>query len=422
MENFLFINFPREMHRFLFQSYFAGSIIRLIQVAVEAYTLYATIDSELSSINLYRMFFVWHFILAAAQLPIRVPIYLELKRMARLTEQEDLVNALLHLNHTRLWKIHASLGFLLYLKSTIGVCLFFIRLPSDWNTAVFHIMVSETAVEMGRYITSYYRLRKITSADAPDPFERFVVAKGAVVDEISEFTQLRQFGHLSDEERAQSMSAGCPICFGEYEDAHMVRRLVCHHLFHSECIEEWLMKKKVCPKCHHPINKPFVPTGAASSRSCPASERGACSVAGAEAPASGSSSSASDLSKPSQGDPLAAGGVNPSAAEARLSASSSIDGSMAGGLQSGQACGDACLVSPLFHTSDAEGGHRGGSSSSSSSTSGSVVSPYTQHSPTSSLSQVHSQAFSPLPSAGDLDVQPSNVRRRQPASSAYTGE
>lgn len=255
------------MHNFLFQSYFAGTIIRLVQIVVEVYLLWATADSDMSSINLYRMLFVWHLVLAVTQLPVRVPIYMRLKRMANVADGDQLSESLIHLTTTRMWKIHASLGFLLYLKSMIGICLFFVRFPSDWNTSVFHIMVSETIVEMGRYITTYYKLRKITMIDAPDPFEQYVVMKGALVDEISEYTQLRQFGHLDEEERKVCLSGGCPICFGEYEDTHMVRRLVCHHVYHSECIEEWLKKKKVCPKCQHPINQTYNSGGSSSSSS-----------------------------------------------------------------------------------------------------------------------------------------------------------
>ncbi|KAI5169913.1 hypothetical protein PAEPH01_1092 [Pancytospora epiphaga] len=41
----------------------------------------------------------------------------------------------------------------------------------------------------------------------------------------------------------------CPICKGDFTDDEMVKRLKCKHLFHSQCIDEWLDIKKSCPLC-----------------------------------------------------------------------------------------------------------------------------------------------------------------------------
>lgn len=42
----------------------------------------------------------------------------------------------------------------------------------------------------------------------------------------------------------------CSICLEGYEDDDIVRETVCHHVFHSCCLEQWLMKRRShCPLC-----------------------------------------------------------------------------------------------------------------------------------------------------------------------------
>ena len=44
--------------------------------------------------------------------------------------------------------------------------------------------------------------------------------------------------------------AVCSICLEDFEDADPVRETICHHVFHSCCLEQWLMKRRShCPLC-----------------------------------------------------------------------------------------------------------------------------------------------------------------------------
>ena len=45
----------------------------------------------------------------------------------------------------------------------------------------------------------------------------------------------------------------CTICLEEFNQQEMLMILNCSHLFHKECIEEWLEKKPICPNCNQPI-------------------------------------------------------------------------------------------------------------------------------------------------------------------------
>lgn len=41
----------------------------------------------------------------------------------------------------------------------------------------------------------------------------------------------------------------CTICLSEFEEGEDVRRLPCMHLFHIECVDQWLATNKKCPIC-----------------------------------------------------------------------------------------------------------------------------------------------------------------------------
>lgn len=41
----------------------------------------------------------------------------------------------------------------------------------------------------------------------------------------------------------------CPICFSDFVIGENVKIINCKHLFHSDCLIEWLKYKKQCPTC-----------------------------------------------------------------------------------------------------------------------------------------------------------------------------
>jgi len=45
----------------------------------------------------------------------------------------------------------------------------------------------------------------------------------------------------------------CSICIEPFEQDVLVSALVCGHLYHSSCINEWLKKTLQCPLCRSPI-------------------------------------------------------------------------------------------------------------------------------------------------------------------------
>lgn len=45
----------------------------------------------------------------------------------------------------------------------------------------------------------------------------------------------------------------CTICMIEIEDGDRVGALPCNHLFHVDCLKEWIKRRNVCPLCQTPI-------------------------------------------------------------------------------------------------------------------------------------------------------------------------
>ena len=45
----------------------------------------------------------------------------------------------------------------------------------------------------------------------------------------------------------------CIICMEEFEKNEKVTLLPCDHIFHSNCIEQWLLKQRSCPFCKSEI-------------------------------------------------------------------------------------------------------------------------------------------------------------------------
>jgi Ring finger domain len=54
---------------------------------------------------------------------------------------------------------------------------------------------------------------------------------------------------LSDENTDDDEAPCCMICFVPLSDGDRVGDLTCKHVFHSDCLKDWLKKKNSCPLC-----------------------------------------------------------------------------------------------------------------------------------------------------------------------------
>ena len=47
----------------------------------------------------------------------------------------------------------------------------------------------------------------------------------------------------------ESDNTRCMVCLADYEEGDRLRTLQCFHKFHTECIDNWLSRKPICPIC-----------------------------------------------------------------------------------------------------------------------------------------------------------------------------
>nr|CAD7196408.1 unnamed protein product [Timema douglasi] len=76
------------------------------------------------------------------------------------------------------------------------------------------------------------------------------LTRGASQDTIERYTfphKYKQVKRAVDD--TEDATEKCTICLSEFEDNEDVRRLPCMHLFHIECVDQWLGTNKRCPIC-----------------------------------------------------------------------------------------------------------------------------------------------------------------------------
>ncbi|KAK9508614.1 hypothetical protein O3M35_006140 [Rhynocoris fuscipes] len=76
------------------------------------------------------------------------------------------------------------------------------------------------------------------------------VNRGASQTTIERFTFPHKYKRMKkDTDDLEDNTEKCTICLSEFEDFEDVRRLPCMHLFHVECVDQWLSSNKRCPIC-----------------------------------------------------------------------------------------------------------------------------------------------------------------------------
>ncbi|CAG2105022.1 unnamed protein product [Medioppia subpectinata] len=52
----------------------------------------------------------------------------------------------------------------------------------------------------------------------------------------------------------------CVICMGEFLISEPIRFLPCMHIYHTDCIDDWLMRSFTCPSCLEPVDAALLST------------------------------------------------------------------------------------------------------------------------------------------------------------------
>ncbi|XP_032676346.1 uncharacterized protein LOC116846522 isoform X2 [Odontomachus brunneus] len=75
------------------------------------------------------------------------------------------------------------------------------------------------------------------------------ISCGATQESIESHTFPHKYKRVKKVENGDDATEKCTICLCEFEDCENVRRLPCMHLFHIDCVDQWLCTNKRCPIC-----------------------------------------------------------------------------------------------------------------------------------------------------------------------------
>jgi len=76
---------------------------------------------------------------------------------------------------------------------------------------------------------------------------------GPCCDSLKRHYRLRRLNTLQQTLMSTS-SAICSICLDDYSDAeNKITKLECGHIYHKECVKDWLENNSTCPVCRTEI-------------------------------------------------------------------------------------------------------------------------------------------------------------------------
>ena len=72
--------------------------------------------------------------------------------------------------------------------------------------------------------------------------------KNIVIQEELDKIQISEFSDIKTDEKQ------CSICLDDFEPSSKIRLINCKHLFHSECLDTWLLQHDYkCPHCREKV-------------------------------------------------------------------------------------------------------------------------------------------------------------------------
>lgn len=140
--------------------------------------------------------------------------------------------------------------------------------PEDNNTNVFD-RIDDIILETGhgnirftRMIVNSARFRRDrtlgtsppSTSSSPLQRPRFEDVKVILQKKELDKHQLRKYKDMNKE--TKEVNPSCTVCMEEFEEESMVRKMVCKHVFHQECIDKWLLEYSYkCPMCRTECGK-----------------------------------------------------------------------------------------------------------------------------------------------------------------------
>lgn len=101
--------------------------------------------------------------------------------------------------------------------------------------------------EIKRIVTQSLRLAILRRAIAPQMEDVKLVVKEEVLEKIPTMKYLKL------EQKIKSMNSKCTVCQDDFNEQDDVRVLPCEHIYHLDCIDDWLkIHSYKCPCCRKP--------------------------------------------------------------------------------------------------------------------------------------------------------------------------
>ena len=66
-------------------------------------------------------------------------------------------------------------------------------------------------------------------------------------------SRMEKFSKKEVEYRWNFSHHSCSICLQDFAQAELLYQLKCKHIFHKQCIEQWLNESSVCPNCRQQL-------------------------------------------------------------------------------------------------------------------------------------------------------------------------
>lgn len=187
-----------------------------------------------------RFWNVCHCGLLLLQTPVRLVFFLRLTRIQPALVQEEVKSIATSPAWTLCKRISIAnygwfiLGVVWLMNSThCAACPWMFRLTSS--------IICFSLARLAVTLVCFYRSFPPTSLEGQVPYP--CMPAGANDNEIK---------HLPSEKISSCSKVHgetCSICLSNFEIAEDVRNLPCAHVFHMNCIDQWLRRHRVCPLC-----------------------------------------------------------------------------------------------------------------------------------------------------------------------------
>ena len=148
-----------------------------------------------------------------------------------------------------------------------------------WQGARVTLLVAVLGVLLLRILVGFACARRRGGREARERTERSETEREEIVEEIQRKLKTVKWSDMpasadtsvasSDSDTDEERSVGsciendplhsCSICFGKFDKEELVCQSNdpdCPHIYHKECMEEWLMKNDQCPICRRPYLSP----------------------------------------------------------------------------------------------------------------------------------------------------------------------